>query len=267
VSAANENPQGLKDVQMLFVQNAKDVVLKDGRLTLALDSGRLDLWPGGLLTIHGRTKFVRSVNTQVGTLSPVNYNYLTPDSDEESDTFLEEYYMYQAPTDWLVLGGGRIVFGNIGDINHFANDGQTQFMNTALKNSLGLGVLTAAQSLHGTFLQIQAAPNVAIAPFILSSNDVDGKSGSPDWLFSDYSTGIQVTLNWKLDDLPGEILPLVGYNSKDVTDFEHSYLVRDAILGIDIPKKNSNWVVGFSADQYIYVPNKASTQADKKLLF
>ncbi len=34
VSAANEKPQDLKDVQLLFVQNAKDVVMKDGRLTL-----------------------------------------------------------------------------------------------------------------------------------------------------------------------------------------------------------------------------------------
>jgi len=34
VSAANEKPQDLKNVQMLFVQNAKDVVIKDGRLTL-----------------------------------------------------------------------------------------------------------------------------------------------------------------------------------------------------------------------------------------
>jgi len=33
VSAA-ENQQDLKDVQLLFVQNAKDVVMKDGRLTL-----------------------------------------------------------------------------------------------------------------------------------------------------------------------------------------------------------------------------------------
>jgi len=33
-SAANENPQDLKDVQMLFVQNAKDVVMEKGRLTL-----------------------------------------------------------------------------------------------------------------------------------------------------------------------------------------------------------------------------------------
>lgn len=33
-SAASENPQDLKDVQMLFVQNAKDVVMKDRRLTL-----------------------------------------------------------------------------------------------------------------------------------------------------------------------------------------------------------------------------------------
>jgi len=33
-SAADENPQDLKDVQMLFVQNAKDVVMEKGRLTL-----------------------------------------------------------------------------------------------------------------------------------------------------------------------------------------------------------------------------------------
>jgi len=33
-SAATEDPQDLKDIQMLFVQNARDVVMKDGRLTL-----------------------------------------------------------------------------------------------------------------------------------------------------------------------------------------------------------------------------------------
>ena len=34
VSAADESRQDLKDVQLLFVQNAKDVVIKNGRLTL-----------------------------------------------------------------------------------------------------------------------------------------------------------------------------------------------------------------------------------------
>ena len=34
VSAAEENRQDVKDVQFLFVQNAKDVVMKEGRLTL-----------------------------------------------------------------------------------------------------------------------------------------------------------------------------------------------------------------------------------------
>ena len=34
VSAAQTNRKDLKDVQLLFVQNAKDVVMKDGRLTL-----------------------------------------------------------------------------------------------------------------------------------------------------------------------------------------------------------------------------------------
>ena len=30
--------------------------------SLSLDSGRIDLWPGGLLTVHGRTKFGHSVH-------------------------------------------------------------------------------------------------------------------------------------------------------------------------------------------------------------
>ncbi|MBW2201889.1 MAG: twin-arginine translocation signal domain-containing protein [Deltaproteobacteria bacterium] len=34
VSAAQQNRKDLSDVQLLFVQNAKDVVMKDGRLTL-----------------------------------------------------------------------------------------------------------------------------------------------------------------------------------------------------------------------------------------
>ncbi len=34
VSAADESRQDLKDIQLLFVQNAKDVVIKNGRLTL-----------------------------------------------------------------------------------------------------------------------------------------------------------------------------------------------------------------------------------------
>lgn len=227
--------------------------------SLALDSGRLGLWPAGLLTVHGRTKFGRSVNSTARTLSPVNWNYSTPDSAEDSESFLEEYYLSQGLTGKLSLLAGRTLFGNFSDINRFANDGQTQFMNSAFKNSLLLGVLSAAQSLHGIALCYQATPNINVAPFILSSNDKDNVRGSPGGLFSEYSTGVLVTLNWKLGDLPGEALPIIGYNSQDVLAIDDPDLTRNILLGLDLPQKNGNWVVGFSADQYLYMPKKAST--------
>ena len=225
---------------------------------LSLDSGRLNLWPGGLLTVHGRTKFGRSVNSQAGTISPVDYAWLIPSADEDSESFLEEYYLTQGLSKHMLLIAGRILFGNVGDTNRFANNERTQFLNTALKNSLLLGVLTSAQSLHGVALQYQLAPGVLIAPFALSRNDEDGVYGSPGGLFSEYSVGGQLTFNWKIAGLPGEILPIGGYSSKDVAELDNPFLLRDLIEflrgNLQIPRTNGNWVVGFSFDQYLYMP-------------
>jgi porin len=226
--------------------------------SLALDSGRLGLWHAGIVTVHGRTKIGRSVNMTASTLSPVNYNYSTPDPSEQSESFLEEYYLFQGLTEKLSIMAGRILFGNLSDITRFANDDQTQFMNSAFKNSLLLGLLTDAQSLHGIALCYKATPNISVAPFILSSNDKDNVWGSPGGLFSEYSTGVMVTLNWLLGDLPGEAFPIFGYNSKDVMAIDNPDLEHNLLLGLDLPQKNSNRVVGFSADQYIYKPEKAS---------
>jgi hypothetical protein len=156
--------------------------------SLALDSQRIGLWPAGLLMIHGRTKVGRSINFTAGTLSPVNDPYTTPDSDEDNESFLEEYYILQGLTGKLWFMAGRILFANFIDINRFAHDSQTQFMNTALKNSLLLGVLTDAWSTHGIGLSYQATPNISVSPFLLSSNDKDGVWGSPGGLFSEYSS-------------------------------------------------------------------------------
>jgi porin len=229
--------------------------------SLALDSQRIGLWPAGLLMIHGRTKVGRSVNFTAGTLSPVNDPYTTPDSDEDNESFLEEYYILQGLTGKLWFMAGRILFANFIDINRFAHDSQTQFMNTALKNSLLLGVLTDAWSTHGIALSYQATPNISVSPFLLSSNDKDGVWGSPGGLFSEYSAGIVASLRWKLGRLPGEAFPSFGYNSKDAMALDDPDLGRCLLLGLDLPHKNDNWLVGFSADQYLYMPERAGNPA------
>jgi porin len=219
---------------------------------LALDSDRLGLWPGGLLKVTGRTKFGRGVLTQAGNLSPVNYGWLLPSIEDESDSFLEEYYITQGLTDWAALMFGRLMIGNLGDPNRLAGNEQTQFVNTSLRNSPLLNVVTSSLSVHSALLLIQPSPHVAIAPFALSRNDKDGVYGSPGGLFSEYSVGAQVIVNWEVSGLTGEFLPIGGWSSKD--KFDSPFVILDIIEGIDIPEKNSNWIVGFSANQYLYAP-------------
>jgi porin len=225
---------------------------------LSLDTQRLDLWPAGLLVVHGKSKAGRSVSFAAGTLSPVNDPYSTPDLSEKSETFLEEYYILQGLTGNLWFLAGRVLVANYIDNNRFAHDAQTQFMNTALRNTLLLGVLTDAWSTHGIALCYQATPNISLSPFLLSSNDKDGVWGSPGGLFSEYSAGIVASLHWKIGSLPGEAFPSFGYNSKDVLALDNPDLGRSILLGLDPPHKNDNWLVGFSADQYFYMPKKAS---------
>ena len=235
--------------------------------SLALDTRRMGLWPAGLLTVHGKTKFGRSVNSAARTLSSVNYDYLTPDPAEKSESFLEEYYVVQMLTGKLSLLAGRVLWGNFGDINRFAYDARTQFLNGAFKTSPLLGVLTTARSLHGIALPCQATPNLIVAPFILSSNDKDNVWGSPGGLFSEYSTGVRVIVSWRLGDLPGEARPIFGYNTKDVTALDDPDLESNLLSGITPAKKHGNWVVGFTADQYFYMPEKGRSPTVRTATF
>ena len=114
---------------------------------LALDTGRLNWWPAGLFVLHGRSKTGNNVNSEAGTLSPVNIVALTPLSREVDKWFLEEYYFYQALSEeWSVIAG-RIIFSGIGDLNRFAGNEKTQFLNTSLRNSPLLGIISQATSI------------------------------------------------------------------------------------------------------------------------
>jgi porin len=250
-ASVTQVPQGV-------VSGGEDRVWKYGGnadYTLALDSDRLGLWPGGLVKLTGRTKFGRGVLRQAGNLSPVNYGWLLPSVADESESFLEEYFITQGLTDWAALVFGRLLMGNLGDTNRLAGHEQTQFVNTALRNSPLLAVLTSSLSVHAAALMLQPSSHFAIAPLALSRNDRDGEYGSPGGLFSEYSVGALVFTNWEIAGLPGEFNPVGGWTNKKTTAFDNPFLLLDILLG-DIPQKDGNWLVGFSANQYFYVPEQ-----------
>jgi porin len=251
----------LTQVPQGVVSGGEDEVWKYGGNAdyhLALDSDRLGLWPGGLLEVTGRTKFGRGVLKQAGNLSPVNYGWLLPSIGDRSETFLEEYFITQGLTEWAALVFGRILIGNLGDPNRLAGNEQTQFVNTSLRNSPLLAVVTSSLSVHSALLLLQPSAHVAIAPFALSRNDKDGVYGSPGGLFSEYSVGAQVMVDWEIAGLTGEFLPIGGWTNKDKIALDNPFLVLDIIRGRPLQTKSGgNWVVGFSANQYFYAPEPA----------
>ena len=112
---------------------------------ISLDTGRLDWWPGGLIVIHGRSKLGKDVFSAAGTISPVNHTALTPVAREVNKWFLEEYYLLQGLSEKLSFIAGRVMFSGIGDLNRFAGNEKTQFLNTSLRNSPLLGMIEEGQ--------------------------------------------------------------------------------------------------------------------------
>ncbi len=246
----------LTQVPQGVVSGGEDTVWKYGASAdyyLFLDSGRLDLWPGGLLGIHAETKFGRSLNLASGAISPVNADYLWPSPGQKDETFLSEYYLYQGLAENLAMVLGRLNWVGVADRNRFANNERTQFLNMSLRNTALLGALFPLTA-HGVALAYQPFPNVEVTTFAVSDNDEPGVYGSPGGLFSEVSAGAEVDISWKLSDLPGAVRPGFAYGTEDPVALDNGHLVLDKLLGLSIPRKNSNWIVNFNFEQYIYMP-------------
>lgn len=100
--------------------------------TLRLDTARMNLWPGGLITLRGETAFGQSINSKVGSILPSNYDALFPVPNDPGATTLSEFYITQALSEKVVLVAGKMDL-TVGDSNVFAHNERTQFLNTALR--------------------------------------------------------------------------------------------------------------------------------------
>lgn len=100
---------------------------------LKLDTARMGLWPGGLITLHGETQFGRSTNGNTGSLMSPNFKSLLPVPGEPGLTTLSEFYILQALSEKVVIAAGKMDLTALGDRNAFAGDAThlSQFMNTA----------------------------------------------------------------------------------------------------------------------------------------
>jgi len=251
---------GLTQVPQGVVSGGKKEEWKYGASAdyyLFLDSGRLGLWPGGLVGIHAESKFGHSVLSQSGVISPVNADWLWPSPGEESETFLSEYYIWQGVTDWLMLQAGRVNWTALADQSRFANDEKTQFLNMSLRNTPLLGAFVPLTA-HGVAAIVEPHPNVSLAIVAVSANDQPDEYGSPGGLFSEVTPAVELDVSWKLGDLPGTARPAFAWTSLDPVAYDNPFLVPELILGLDLPEKSDNWIVNLNFDQYVFMPKKQS---------
>ncbi len=107
---------------------------------LSLDTGKLGLWPGGILDTHAMSSYGTSVNTQAGAIAPVNGAALFPSLRiDEPATALMKLTYTQFLAKWLAVDAGKFSALD-GDANEFAHDFRTQFLNLGLQFNLA-GIL------------------------------------------------------------------------------------------------------------------------------
>ena len=97
--------------------------------TLNVDTGKLGLWPGGFLRILGESQFGSYLQgKQTGALLPPNAAALYPMPFDDTTT-LTSVVFTQFLAKWFGIYLGKLdTFG--GDMNAFAHEWKTQFMNT-----------------------------------------------------------------------------------------------------------------------------------------
>ncbi len=100
---------------------------------LKLDTARMGLWPGGLFTFHGETKIGDNVNPKVGSLMAPNFQGLLPVPGEPGTTTLSEFYFTQALSEQFFIMAGKADGTAVSDVNAFASNQRTQFMNVGLR--------------------------------------------------------------------------------------------------------------------------------------
>lgn len=99
---------------------------------LNLDLYAMGLWPGAFVRIRGQTIWGKSVNLDVGAISPPNFESLLPAPGPSGLTTLTEYWIAQYLSPKLGFIFGQVDLTLLPGANVFAGGRYDEFMNTAL---------------------------------------------------------------------------------------------------------------------------------------
>jgi len=220
---------------------------------ITLDSGKLDLWPGGLIMLHGETVFGEAASKRVGAVMPINMDALMPAPNDKGLTTLSQAILAQGLSDEWVVVLGKIIGSALADNNEFANNERTQFLNSGLVNNPLLLPFAPYTSL-GAFL-IYHTETLTVGTAVLDGHGEVETSGF-DTAFSDphgFTLGQEWKFSFEPDGLPGNYRFGALFSNKDFSDFAQDRRtgLGDLLGGLKHPKKDDNYAGYINFDQYL----------------
>ena len=234
---------------------------------LWLDTGKAGLWPGGAAYLHGEGAWSWSINRDVGSNLPANFDATMPTSDPDpSQWALSEAYLLQAlPANLLALAG-KLDMAAWADTNMFANRERSQFVYAGLFVNPIAGVFFPYTALGGwlTWTPSKAHTLAAIYSQSESSATVTGF----DTLFNGSdSYAFQYIFATEIAKRPGRYLIAGAYSTKDIPSFAISdrQLIGEIIGAVPEDEESENYGVIGNFAQYLWV-KAGSAEAFKRRL-
>lgn len=237
-------------------------------LELVFDTGKMGLWPGGSITLHGEPKWGNGINEKVGSLIPVNLDAAKP-GDDECQFTLSEYFLTQVLFEGkLILLAGKLDGSRAFETNRFANDERTQFLNTALRNNVMIPAFLP-YSVMGVGAVVNPTPWLSILTAVTDSEGRIDTTGFETTFHGPTHTTVIHEWAFKVKpfDLPGTQRLGFAWSSKEVnhlqprTPFKQTgpLLMKYAPFVLDLlapmlpfEKSPDNVMLYYNFDQYVY---------------
>lgn len=226
-----------------------------GDLTAHVDTCKLGLWPGGLLTAELEGNWSNSVNGKTGGLMPANSNQLFPLPGGENVALPDlSFAQFLSPYGGVFLGKLQTV--SSGDMNEFAHGkGDTQFFNLAFNiNPVALVVPYSTLGV-GAILLPTANLNEAVVTFnVLSATGKASTDGFDQTSGPLYAASGRVRTHFL--DLTGHQLLGGLYSAKNYTSLDQrlGLIIENQPLN----QRDGTWALFYNFDQFLYETEKGS---------